>query len=173
MAIPAPISDLAGINFSQTYTPPLTGAYNFGTSNPDFVVGVAAMGQKNSNWVYCLIGAGGVTGLGYVVTINSAFTAVMMSNSVGAIGDRVGVAPAACAAGDYAWIQVNGIVDQMRASAASGANAPLASSVTAGAVSATVTTPTKNLLGMWFTAAPGAAGLFAAELNWPTVGTTN
>lgn len=173
MAIPASNSDLAGINFTQVYTPPATGAYNFGTSNPDFVIGTIANGAKGSMWVYCLVGAGAITGLGYVVTINSAFTCVMMSNSVGAFGDKVGVAPAAALVGDYIWIQVYGAVDQMRASVAGTANAPLASSVTAGAVSTTVTTPTKNLPGMVFTVVQGATGLFAAQLNWPTVGTTN
>jgi hypothetical protein len=173
MVVPYSVSNTAGINFSQTFTPPVAGSYNTGQLAP-LALGQTADGTDGSKWVYCLAGVGGVTGLGYVVVMDEAFGAVMMSNSVGGLGDKIGVAPTSAAAGDYIWIQVYGTCDDIRVSASCAANVPLASTVTAGEIDDAVATPTKNLTGIILTTARAAsAGNAPGLLNYPVVGTTN
>ena len=175
MAIPYSTSNAAGIDFRTAVTPTATG-YAEAVSGlaPTMPLGTIATGTDGSVWVQCLVGTGGVTALGYVVVIDEDFSCVMMSNSVGGLGDAIGVAPTAAAVGDYIWVQRFGTVDEIQVSASTGANAVLASTTTAGQISATVTTPTKNLPGVILTTARGGtAGTAPGYLNWPTVGTTN
>lgn len=176
MVVPYSSSNMAGVNFSEVYTPPLTGAYNFGTSNPAFEVGTVADGRDGSKWIYCKIGVGGATGVGFVMVYDEDFLAVMMSNSVGGLGDHVGVfaGTSAAIANDYAWLQVYGTCDLMQVLASCAANVQLASTTTAGALDDTVTTPTKMINGVVLTTARAASqGNAPAELNWPVVGVTN
>lgn len=173
MAIPYSTSNAAGFAFSQTFTPPAAGSYNTGQLAP-VALGTLADGTDGSKWVYVLFGVGGVTALGYSVVVDEDFLAVMMSNSVGALGDKIAVAPAVAAAGDYGWVQMYGTCDAIQVSASCAANVPLASTVTAGQLDDAVANPTKNIAGMWLTTARAAsAGTAPGYLNWPTVGTTN
>lgn len=173
MVVPYSVSNAAGINFSQTFTPPAAGSYNTGQLAP-FALGQLANGTDGSTWVFVLFGVGGVTGLGYVVVVDEDFGAVMMSNTPGALGDKIAVCPVAAAAGDYGWVQMYGTCDAIQVSASCAANVPLASTTTAGQLDDAVATPTKNILGMWLTTARAAsAGTAPGYLNWPTVGTTN
>lgn len=172
MVVPYSTSNAAGINFEEVFTPPAAGSYNTGQLAP-VELGYTADGTDGSKWVYCLAG-GAITGLGYVCVMDENFGVVMMSNSVGGLGDKVGVAPAAAASGDYVWIQVYGTCDDIRVSASCAANVVLASTVTAGEIDDAVATPTKNLTGIILTTARAAsAGNAPGMLNYPVVGTTN
>ena len=176
MTVPFNTSNMAGVNYNYVYTPPATGAYNYGTSNPDFAVGQLSTGSDGSVWVYCKIGTGGATALGYVMVIDEDYLAVMMSNSVGAAGDRIGVfaGNSAAIANDYAWLQIYGTCDAVQVLASAAANVPLASTTTAGALDDATGTGTKNITGLVLTTARAASqGNAPAELNWPIVGTTN
>lgn len=173
MTIPYSTSNAAGFAFDQVFTPPAAGSYNTGAL-PPLALGTVADGTDGSKWVYVLFGVGGVTGLGYVVTIDEDFLAVMMSNSVGGLGDPVAVAPAVAAAGDYGWVQRYGTCDAIQVSASCAANVPLASTSTAGQIDDAVANPTKNLTGIILTTARAAsAGSAPGYLNWPVIGTTN
>lgn len=173
MVVPYSTSNTAGINFSQTFTPPVAGSYNTGQLAP-LALGQVADGTDGSKWVYCLAGVGGVTGLGYVVVMDEAFGAVMMSNTAGGLGDKIGVSPVAAAAGDYFWAQVYGTCDDIQVAASCAANVPLASTTTAGVIDDAVATPTKNITGIILTTARGGtAGTAPGMLNFPVVGTTN
>lgn len=173
MVVPYSTSNAAGINFKETFTPPAAGSYNTGQLAP-LALGQIAEGTDGSKWVYCLAGSGGVTGLGYVVVMDEAFGAVMMSNSAGGLGDKIGVSPVAAAAGDYFWVQVYGTCDDIRVAASCAANVVLASTTTAGEIDDAVATPTKNLTGIILTTARAAsAGNAPGMLNFPVVGTTN
>lgn len=90
----------------------------------------------------------------------------------GAIYNRqVGVSRvtfAANALGTGFWAQVQGATTA-RASVASTVNVPAYTTATAGAASTTLTA--SNLIrGLTFTTTPTGAGVFAALLNYPTVG---
>lgn len=173
MVVPYSTSNAAGINFSEVFTPPAAGSYNTGQVAP-LALGYTADGTDGSKWVYCLAGVGGVTGLGYAVVMDEAFGAVMMSNSVGAIGDKVGISAVVAAAGDYFWAQVYGTCDDIQVSASAAANVQLASTVTAGQLDDAVGTGTKNINGIVLTTARGGtAGTAPGTLNWPVVGSTN
>ncbi len=173
MVVPYSTSNTAGINFTQTFTPPAAGSYNTGQLAP-LALGQIVEGTDGSKWVYCLAGSGGVTGLGYVVVMDEAFGAVMMSNSVGGLGDKIGVSPVAASAGDYFWVQVYGTCDDIRVAASCAANVVLASTTTAGEIDDAVATPTKNITGIILTTARGGtAGNAPGMLNFPVVGTTN
>jgi len=173
MTIPFNTSNRAGVNYTQVFTPPTASDRNFG-AKPAFALGQLSEGSDGSEWVYVLFGVGGVTALGYVVVIDEDFGAVMMSNSVGGLGDKIAVAPAAASAGDYGWVQVYGTCDAIQVSASAAANVPLASTVTAGQLDDAVATPTKNITGLVLTTARGGtAGTAPGTLNYPVVGTTN
>lgn len=172
MTIPYANGGGLGANYAQVYS--TSGSLYPYQGDIPFAVGQLSEGTDGSKWIFVKYGTGGATGLGYVCTYDEDFLAIMMSNSVGALGDKVGVAPAAATINQYGWLQVYGTVDDVRVAASTAANVPLASSVNAGEISATVTTPTKNILGLVLTTARAAsAGNAPGELNWPTVGTTN
>lgn len=175
MAIPYSTSNAAGFNFSVVTTPATSGyAQDVSGLGAVVPVGTIADGTDGSKWVYVLFGTGGVTGTGYVVVVDEAYGAVMMSNSVGALGDAIAVAPAAASAGDYGWVQRFGTVDAIQVSASAAANVPLASTTTDGQLDDAVANPTKNITGIVLTTArTSSAGSAPGYLNWPVVGTTN
>lgn len=173
MTIPFATSGQLGVNLSEVFTPSTTG-YPYKSDVPGFALGQQVTATDSSVWTYVKYGVGGSTGLGFVVTFDEDFLAVMMSNSVGALGDRVGVAPAVALAGDYGWVQIYGTCDAIQVLASAAANVPLASTVTAGALDDAVANPTKNIVGMVLTTARAASqGNAPGQLNYPTIGTTN
>lgn len=164
-----------GVNLAAVFTPS-TSLYPFtGGALPNFPVGKLVTALNGSVWIRVLVSTGGVTGAGYVCTFNSAFLAVMMSNSVGALGDKIGVPVVACAAGDYIWLQVYGKADAINVAASAVANVALASttSSTPGTLDDAVGTGTKNIPGIFITTTATTAGNYPGELNFPTVGSTN
>jgi hypothetical protein len=100
----------------------------------------------------------------------------MMSNTPGAIGDKIGVFGGTTSAlvNDYCWLQVYGTCDQIQVAASCAPNVNLASTTTAGVIDDAVATPTKNITGIVLTTARAASqGVAPGELNWPVVSTTN
>ncbi len=174
MTIPFVTSGQLGVNLTDIYVPS-TSLYPYPSVNTQFTLGQQVTAADNSVWVYVLLGTGGVTGAGFVMVFDEDFLAVMMSNSVGAIGDKIGVWPGAAAvAGSYGWVQVYGTCDAMQVLASAAANVALASTTTDGALDDAVANPTKNITGVVLTTARAASqGNAPAELNWPVVGTTN
>jgi len=164
-----------GVNLSSVFTPSTSNYPYTGGTLPNFPVGQLVKALNGSVWIRVLVGTGGVTGAGYVCTYNSAFTAVMMSNSVGALGDKVGVPVAAASVGDYIWLQVYGTCDAIRVATLCAANAVLASTSSAGALDDATGTGTKNISGIVITTtnAGGTTINEPGELNYPVIGTTN
>lgn len=174
MTIPYATSGQLGVNLSNVFTPS-TSLYPYKTNNVQFTLGQQITAADNSVWTYVLYGTGGSTGLGYVVTFDEDFLAVMMSNSVGGLGDKIGVAPAAASAADYGWVQVYGTCDAINVAASCAANAALAStsSGTPGTLDDATGTGTKNISGIILTTAATTAANAPGVLNYPVIGTTN
>lgn len=164
-------TNLTGILHPSTtlvpYTPDVT----------QIAVGTQVWASDGSSWVRVKFGTGGCTGAGYVCTFDTAFLAVMMSNSVGALGDKVGVAANtdAAVANDFGWLQVYGVCQAIRVATLAVANVALASTTSAGALDDAVGTGTKNITGLFITTtnAGGTTTNEPGELNWPVIGSTN
>lgn len=172
MTIPYGNAGTLGVNFAQVYTTS-SSLYPY-TGEIPFQVGQIAHATDGSQWVFVKYGTGGVTGLGYVCVFDEDFLAVMMSNSVGGFGDKIGVAPAAALINNYGWLQVYGTCDDIRVFTSCAANVPLASTTNAGELDDAVANPTKNITGIVLTTARAASqGNAPGELNFPVVGTTN
>jgi len=142
-----------------------------------FDAGMIANSLNGGVSVYVKVGTGGVTGLGYamVVLLGDYTNAVMMSNSVGSPGDKVGVwlGNGAAVAGDYGWVQLFGSCPSVQTNVATVSTA-MASTSTAGQIDDATGTGTKNISGLVLTTAKTtSAGLAPCQLNWPVVGTTN
>ncbi len=167
-------SQTLGIDFTQIFHPSTTG-YPYASDVPTFAPGTITNGTNGSTWVWVKFGTGGLTGVGYVVVIDTNFGAVMMSNSVGNKGDSIGVGNGVAVANDYGWVQTGGACAAVQVATLCAANAALASTATAGVLDDAVGAGTKNI-GNLFTIATNAGGTTApeiAEMNSPTVGTTN
>lgn len=175
MAYPYASDGKLGVSFTGKFTPSTT-FYPYAPDLPNFPVGTLVTATDGSVWLRVVLSTGGCTGAGYVCTFNVSFVAVMMTSSVGALGDKVGVAANADAAvsGDYIWLQVYGKCQAIRVAASAVANVALASTATAGTIDDSVAGGTKNLPGIFITTTDsGSGGNAPGELNWPTVGTTN
>lgn len=165
-----------GVNFASIFTPDTTLYPYKGGNLPNFPVGQMVRATNGSVWTRVLLGTGGLTDAGYVCTFNSAFTAVMMSNDTGALGDKIGVPACGVAlAGDYIWLQVYGTCDAIRVAASCVANAALASTTasTPGVLDDAVGSLTKNLSGIFITTTATTAAAKPGELNFPVIGSTN
>lgn len=174
MTIPFATSGQLGVDLSAVYVPG-TALYPYVTDNGSFKLGQQITASDNSVWTYVVLGTGGTTGPGFVVVFDEDFLAVMMSNSVGGIGDKIGVWPGvAAAAGSYGWVQVYGTCDAIQVLASANPNVALASTTTAGALDDSVANPTINITGIVLTTARAASqGNAPGVLNYPVVGTTN
>jgi hypothetical protein len=141
--------------------------------------GATRLGQNMTTadgkvYVCVKLGTGGVTGDGYVCTIDEAFEAVMASESNDVRGDQIGVAEGAGAAGDYGWLQVYGAAG-VRTAASAGANIELNFTDTAGELDDdTAAIGVLIATGITTRAATGGAAAVNATgfLTWPTVGVT-
>ncbi len=162
----------AGVNFSEVFTPPSPGDYNYG-AQPAFDAGTIMFGSNGTAFIYVQFGTGGATGLGYVCNLNPAtYEAVMTSTSNDLLGARVGVAQAEAAEDDYGWLQVLGPC-QVFGAASALANNRVAATATGGVVDDGGAAGTLYIDGLIFTTAVGAGGnaLAAADLNWPAYST--
>jgi hypothetical protein len=117
------------------------------------------------------LGTGGVTGAGYVVTIDESFEAVMLTTSNDADGDQIGVALGAGIEDDFGWVQVYGPASVQSEQDAL-ANSFLGATSDAGQVDDAAATGL-YIDGIVFrTATPDSDGLNAtAFLSWPRIAT--
>lgn len=169
-----------GVDISAIWSSAANGAGTFGENvapYAPFDAGMVATSLNGGIAVYVKVGTGGVTNLGYVmvVLLGDYTNAVMLSNSVGSLQDKVGVwlGNGVAIAGDYGWVQLFGSVPAVQTGVATVSTA-MASTTTAGQIDDAVTTGTKNIPGLVLTTAKTtAAGLAPAQLNWPVIGTTN
>jgi hypothetical protein len=173
MTIPFATSGQLGVNLAQIDVLAST-LYPGYVDTAPYTLGQQVTAADNSVWTYIKYGTGGSTGLGYAIVFDEDFLGVMMSNDVGAAGDKIGIAPAAALIGNYGWVQVYGTCDAIHVLASAAANVPLASTTTAGALDDAVANPTKNITGIVLTTARAASeGNAPGVLNYPVVGTTN
>lgn len=138
--------------------------------------GGTALGQTVTDsdgrvYVRVMLSSDGVTGAGYVVTIDQDFVAVMLSRSNDDDGNQLGVALGAGSEDDIGWVQVYGPASVMSAANAP-ANAFLGPAPTAGRVGAADATGL-YIDGIVFRTATGGVGGMntSAFLNWPRVAT--
>ena len=122
-------------------------------------------------YVCVVLGTGGVTGDGYVCTIDEDFEAVMLTTSNDADGDQLGVAEGAGAAGDYGWLQVYGPAG-VRTEQDALANAFLGATSDAGQLDDAAATGL-YVDGIVLRTATGGADAVNATgfLNWPRIAT--
>lgn len=137
---------------------------------PLYALGTIAHSNDGKEYVYVKAGTGGVTGAGFVVTIDPSYVADLLSTSNDARGNDVGVAVGAIAASEYGWVQRKGFADvQVLASAA--ANTRLNTTATAGALDDDGTAGAFEVSGVHLTTARAASqGNAPAFLNYPVVG---
>jgi len=153
-----------GAVFTETFT---AGTVN---ANPPFELGTMMWGHGGKCYVY-VQASGAITGDGYVVTIDEAFQAAMLTSSNDAYGDKIGVADVAFADNDYGWVQVYGPCG-IRTEQDAAANARLAATVDAGQVDdSAVTDGTLFINGMILGTATGGADAVntTGSLNWPWI----
>lgn len=112
MAYPFATSGALGVNVTQVDSPAST-LYPY---EPDaqFALGQQITASDGSVWTYCILGTGGCTGAGYVLTFDEDFLAVMLSTSNDVYGMKVGVPAAAGSEDDYLWVQVYGTCQAIR-----------------------------------------------------------
>lgn len=171
-------SNTAGVDLTQVYTLPSAGTFAQNVQpGPPFTPGTVVTMSNGGKAIFVKLGTGGATAVGYflVAPLNAYDGAVMMSNSVGNLGDPCGVWLGAVAvANDYGWMQTSGLCPGGVAVAASCVkNVALASTATAGVLDDATGTGTKNISGVVITTTVVGAGLSPAELNNPVVGSTN
>lgn len=169
MTIPFATSGQLGANLSQVVTPSTTG-YPY-SPDANFKVGQQITATDGSVWTYVLYGVGGSTGLGYVVTFDEDFLAVMLSTSTDIYGQKVGVSPAVAAAGDYGWVQVYGTCDDIRCEQDALADSILGPTATDGQIDDAAATGL-FIRGLTLTTARGGTdGNAPGVLNYPVVDT--
>lgn len=122
-------------------------------------------------YVLVQLGTGGVTGDGYVCTIDENFEAVMLTTSNDAVGDVIGVAEGAGAEDDYGWLQVYGPAG-VRSEQDALANAFLGATSDAGQVDDAAATGL-YIDGIVFRTATGGADAVNSTgfLYWPRIAT--
>lgn len=160
--------NIIGADPSQSYT-----ATEMQTLGRGFGLGDRFTTHDGKEYLFVVAGSGGFTGAGYVVIIDEAFSALMLSTSNDARGDLVGVATGAVAASSYAWVQVKGVCDAVQVLASAAANTRLNTTATAGALDDDGTAGSMQVQGLYLTAARAASqGNAAGILNYPFVDAT-
>lgn len=173
-------SNTSGIDLTAVYAALANSAGTFGENvqpYPPVAVGTKVSLTNGGTAIYVKLGTGGVTGTGYalVAPLNDYTAAVMMSNSVGNLGDPVGFSlnSGAALVNDCVWMQTSGLCASVQVAASCVHNVVLASTATAGIIDDSVSTPTKNITGVVITTTVVGAGSSPGELLDPRVGTTN
>lgn len=155
----------AGINFTETWA-----AGTRGVEWQPFRLGTHMWSEDGKCYVYCQ--ADGAITANDVVIMTEAYQAdqIDTTNSNGAIGDRVGIAPATFADDEYGWIQVFGPATANVGSSAS-ANTKLNTTGTAGRIDDDATAGAETILGLVTTAAE-SGNEAAAMMTWPFIDAT-
>jgi allophanate hydrolase subunit 2 len=148
------------------------GASELASSGRGFGKGDRVVTADGKEFLFCVTG-GAITGAGFVVTIDEAYSAVQLSTSNDARGDLIGVALSAVTSGDYAWFQVKGVCDNIQVLASCAANVRLNTTGTAGALDDDGTATTIQAEGIYLTTARAASqGNAPGVLNYPIQGVT-
>jgi len=138
----------------------------------EFPLGTTVCGDLGSEFVY--VEADDAIAAGYVCQIANDWGAEEITNTNGAYGRHVGVAPVAIASGKYGWLQRAGKCDAIQAAANCAANAPVTTTTTAGELDDAAGAGTKNISGIALEAAVGGAAATAVGvLDRPVVTSTN
>lgn len=116
---------------------------------------------------YIWVQADGAISANDVVVVSEAYQAdqIDTTNSAGALGDRVGVAPYAFADDDYGWIQVEGPCT-VNVGSSCAANTKLNTTATAGRVDDDATAGAETVHGLYTTGAESsneAAGILVSQ----------
>lgn len=121
---------------------------------------------------YVYVQANGAIVANDVVIITEAYQAdqIDTTNSAGALGDRVGVSPAAFADNDYGWVQVKGPCTINVATSAA-ANTKLNTTATAGRVDDDATAGAETIHGLYTTGAE-SSNAAAGILVYPFIDAT-
>lgn len=150
------------------------------SSTPLYDLGQVAFNVTSDGikgYIYVQDSGSGVTAAGYVVDINGATGAAVMSTTTttapgtGA-GKIVGVSPLAVTASYYYWAQIFGPC-VVRVAASCAAFTIINSTATAGQLDDDATAGAEVIDGLVLTTANGgAAATAAAYANWPKIGRT-
>src|SRR5690606_6596399 len=97
-----------------------------------FGLGNRTTDAAGNEYVFCQAN-GAITGEGYVVVMDEAYQAAMLTTSNDTYGDLVGVAQAAFANDEYGWIMVKGVTN-IRGESSALANSALAATADDGQV---------------------------------------
>lgn len=137
------------------------------TTVPKFELGTMLWGQGGKCYVY-VQASGAITGDGYVVVLDEAFQAAMVSTSNDAVGDKLAVADCAFADNEYGWVQVYGPCG-IRTEQDAAANGRLTATADAGQVDDAGAAGTLYIQGMVLGTATGGADAVntTGSLNWP------
>lgn len=149
------------------------------SEGPEFSVGtMGTVSTSEGPKVYrYVVSAGGITGAGYVVDIDSSSNDAAMCTTTttapgAGAGKAIGVGVAAIAAGGYGWVQVYGRC-VVRVAALAAAYTLLNSTATAGQIDDDATVGAEVIDGLVLDVANGGAAATAAGFaNWPKVGRT-
>lgn len=136
------------------------------STTPLFELGTVAISTDGKEYVYVKSGSGGVSGPGYVVNIDEAYVAILLSTSNDARGDLVGVGVIAATVDQYTWVQRKGVAN-IYVNASCAANTRLNTTSSAGAIDDDGTSGSITVDGIVLTTARGGtAGLAPAMLNY-------
>lgn len=143
--------------------------FDLATTDPTFELGTMLFGQGGKVYVYCQA-SGAITGDGYVVTMDEAFQAAMLTASNDALGDKIGVVDCAFADNEYGWVQVYGPCG-IRTEQDALANSRLAATSDAGQVDDASTVGTLFIEGMVLGTATSTSDAVntTGSLNWPAI----
>lgn len=159
----------AGFNVAEWYT--ATELEN-GALGGSLTLGSTEWTYDGKCYIFVKLGTGGVTGDGYVCTIDESFGAVMITTSNDAHGDQIGVAEGAGAENDYGWLQIYGPAG-VRTEQDALANAKLAATSDAGQLDDAGAAGTLYVEGVTLRTATGGADAVNTTgfLRWPHVST--
>jgi hypothetical protein len=136
-----------------------------------FPVGLTVEGANASMWVYGVAGA--ALALGQVVVLDAAWSATLVTTAASPFGERLAVAPAAFANGQYGWFQYGGVCAAIQVAASAAANVRLNTTATGGQLDDDGTAGAKTASGIVLTTARGGtAGTAPGVLFGSTVGAT-
>jgi len=161
-------SGALGVNLAEIWSVD-SGTYSDG-DQPPLPVGTRVTATDGSVWVNVTVGVGGVTETGYAVVFDETFSAVMLTTSVDAYGDQVGIPACGVAvATDVIWVQIAGVCPAIMVSASASANAALFATADAGELNSGGTT-SPYISGVVLTTARGGTdGTAPGVLNFPQV----
>ncbi|HEV8261838.1 MAG TPA: hypothetical protein VGQ19_13915 [Burkholderiales bacterium] len=158
---------IEGINPKLTYVASLESPIPFG-------IGTRGMDETGREYVFASITSALTAGDVVQLPLGNSGSAIALTTGGALYNRQVGVVPqtfVAAASGTGFWAQVLGAaLVGVRASVASVINTPAYTTATAGALSTTLTA-SNFVRGITFTTTPTGAGVFAAQINNPTIGT--